>query len=601
MARHRRPAPKAARIRGPFAVTELGALEQAFIAGSLLWLLIGPRTDLFTTAQPSIRIEDVIFGALAILVVLHRSQLRGRSLRVSGIAAVVVSGLASTAAGVAVGGVGLTTAALYAIRPAEYWLIYPAILLLLGSDFRHRPYRMSFVLAGVTVAQTLAAVLQFAGLQFGFSKGASTRAAGLTAGPYELGAISAALLVYWLARRNYWLAVPAAAALLMSVSRISLLAAVAGIGTLLIGLLVRRIRHGPSESGKARRSARRAARRSAREARTGLEGSGRPVAVAVAALLLLVAGIALGPATYLTLLAPLALSLLVYWLSRRASWLGVPAATAVLMLYSSISVSAAVIGTAALVVVLVVRPARRRPRRHSSRVRRRPARQPLAGFGPIPLPPLSRRERVLVVGASALVLLGVGGAGATLVPALYERVLVPTAVRLATTSVSGSWDAAGELASRVPRVDTATQYSEVAYATILEDVGANEASGEGLEASNLIRFYRWHLILNNLDTPERIVLGLAPSFVGASVDGSYLRFLADGGVVGVLAWLYLIATWFRRVPLWVAAVVLSYLVGALFIDIVYAMRPMVLLWAFLAIGASSVVSMQPSRTALRRR
>lgn len=453
------------------AAVRLGRAESWFVMASLLWLLVGPRVAV--PGGLGIRYEDLLFVALAFVVVRTRGR-RRMLVRIEnlGIAAVTAASLVSTAVGVAAGRVEPALSALYALRPLEYWIVYPTIVLLLVERAEPWTGRLRVLLAGVTILQTAFALAQYLlGLQIGFSHQAYSRGAGLTAGPYELGAISAALLIFWLAQRRFVLAIIAAAGLLVSISRISLIGAVAGLAVLGVLLLIRRLR-------------------------------------------------------------------------------------------------------------------RRRGR---------------------PSAPLSTRAiRTVAATGSALVVVVVALTLALLTPAgsrLAQQATAPITDRFGSTSITGSWTAAEGLAARIPPVETAAQYDSIAFLHIFDHVDAERAADVGAEASNLVRFFRWHLILDNLSSPDRIGLGLGPSFVGGSVDGSYLRFLADGGVLGVLAWAVLIVGWFRRTPPWMAGVVVSMLVGALFIDIVYALRAMVLFWALLAVArqGGALAPPVPLLTRLRRR
>jgi hypothetical protein len=465
--------------------------ERWVLAVLLLWLLVGPRIEL----TAGTRVEDLVFAALAVLCVLHvRLVLRpvGPAIAIAGVA---VAGVLSAVVASARGMVGLVPAVLYAVRPLEYWIAFPAALLLLhGAQVRWR-YRIDMLLVVVTVLQTFFAVLQYYfGLPVGFSHAAYTRAAGLTVGPYELGAISAALLVYWMSRGRWAMVSLSVVALAASISRISLLGAGAAVAVLVVAWIVRLVR-------ACRAEGLRAAMREYRRA---------PLLIAGQVLSVLLAGMVL----------------------------------------------AFTVGVIHLPEIPVNQP-------------------PAAQGGGLPAEPSTPDP----------------GAGAT-TPPIVSAPDVPQApadsiaTRLESTSVLGSWNAAAVLAKRVPHPDTSGAYVFAAYAGLNIYVNANTAAGSGLEASNLVRFFRWNLILDTFNDPVDVVFGLGPSFVGPSVDGSYLRFFADGGLLGVAAWILLIVMWLRRSPLWMVCVSISLLVGALFIDIVYAQRPMVLYWMLLALAVA---------------
>ena len=455
----------------------------------VLWLLAGPRIELPGTP---IRVEDLVFVGLAVLcLVLRRRERTRMSPMTAGVAAVVLTGLVSAVVASVAGTVAPLTSALFALRPAEYWIVLPAVsLLLAGRSVRWRGL-LEAALAITTVLQAAFAVLQYVfQVGLGFSHAAYTRAAGLTVGPYELGAISAAFLVYWLSRRSFLLAGVAALSLVLSVSRVSLLAAAFGVVLLGVGSLVpllrRRGLRGPVQEAGRRLS------------RTTLPLWRAAAWAALVAVAVMAAGLDLGPSTAD---------------AADATAPGAPTA---------------------------------------------------------PVTPTGPKD---------------DSATPETVPDVASPPSNEVASRIASTSVLGSWTAGQKAAAAVPPLLTSDQYTLAAYGGINSWLDIAGAGAAGAEPSNLVRFFRWNLILDNIDTPREWALGLGPSFVGPSVDGSYLRFLADGGVVGAAAWLLLIALWLRRSPLWMISVSATFLIGAAFIDIVYAQRPMVLLWLLLAVAA----------------
>ncbi len=471
--------------------------ERWVLATMLLWLLVGPRVDLPASLH-GLRVEDLVFAALAVLCVLRLRALGRPAGPTLGIVAVAATGLISAGVASARGMVDPLTAVLFAVRPLEYWIAFPAALLLLnGADGRWRR-RVDGLLVIVTVLQTLFAVLQYYfGIPIGFSHAAYTRAAGLTVGPYELGAISAALAVYWLSRGRWTMVSLSVIALAASISRISLLGGAVAIAVLVLVWAARLI---PRIRGVGLRDALRPYRRS-------------PLLVAGQALSVVLAGMVL----------------------------------------------AFTVGLVHLPEISFGQP-------------------PAAAQSPLPAPSSDLPPSGATTGSTG------PSAGEPQAPTAPQDSI---ATRLASTSVLGSWNAAAHIAAGVPRPTTTDQYIFDAYAGLNIYVNANTAADAGVEASNLVRFFRWHLILDTFHDPVDFVFGLGPSFVGPSVDGSYLRFFADGGVLGVLAWLVLIVLWLRRTPLWMVCVSISLLVGAVFIDIVYAERPMVLYWMLLAMALTA--------------
>jgi hypothetical protein len=483
-------------------------VERWLLAGLLLWLLVGPRIEL---PVPGLRVEDLVFAVLAALCLLHLRGLgrpAGPTVAIVGVAATgVLSALVATARGM----VEPITAVLFAVRPLEYWIAFPAALLLLRTTDTRWQKRIDALLVAVTLLQTAFAVLQYYfAVPIGFSHAAYTRAAGLTVGPYELGAISAMLAVYWLSRGRWAMVSLSVVALAASISRISILGAAAAMGVLVVVWVVR----------------------FARSARHhGFFAALRPYRRSP----LLIVGHLLS-----VVLAGLVLAFTVGLIHLPEVSLGAPPA----------------------------------------------AEQPAA-----PVAPSGSADPVTPEATAST---------APEPPAVADSPQAPSdsiAQRLATTSVLGSWNAAGALAAAVPHPRTGAEYQFAAYAGLNIYVNANTAADQGTEASNLVRFFRWHLILDTFDDPADFLVGLGPSFVGPSVDGSYLRFFADGGALGALAWLALIVTWLRRGPLWMRCVTLSVLIGAVFIDIVFAQRPMVLFWLLLAVAVTRAESAEEAPAA----
>ena len=456
----------------------------------------------------SLRVEDLVLGTLAVLCLLHVRAIglpRGVSLAVAG---VVLTGLISGLVAGARGTLDPVTAVLYAVRPLEYWIAFPAALLLLRSGGGTWARRTEVGLAVTTLLQSAFAVLQYYfQIPVGFSHAAYTRAAGLTVGPYELGAMSAMLVVVWVARGRWVLASTSVIALAASIARVSILGAAVALAILTIVWMVRQLR-----------------------------------------------GI------------------------RRIGWREafLPYTRSVPRLV----VSVLAVGTAGLVLAftlgLISPPAVITSAEEGA--------APAQSAAPVDEPPSAIATPEPTSSETVAPESG---------PELPSVPSESVSTRLASTSVLGSWAVADGLAASVPHVRTAAEYQNIAYAHINDYVNAGNAAASGAEPSNLVRFFRWHLILDTVDDPIDIALGLGPSFVGPSVDGSYLRFFADGGVLGALAWLTLIVLWIRRSPLWMVCVTTTVLVGTLFIDIVYAERPMVLFWVLLATATA--------QTATRRR
>lgn len=200
----------------------------------VLAVTVSPRIDLVSVGASTIRLEDVV---LASLVAFTRSNPFSR--RIPGgrwMAAVTSVALLSVLWNALEGRLDLVQGILFALRPLEYWLIFVWLV----NRHLHLPAqrkRLDRILALVTVTQLAVALVQAVlGISIGFSKFSNQRAAGLTAGPYELGAIMSLFFIYWLARGRPMLAGVSLCAVVLSASRISVLATLLGA---LVFVLVR--------------------------------------------------------------------------------------------------------------------------------------------------------------------------------------------------------------------------------------------------------------------------------------------------------------------------------------------------------------------------
>lgn len=424
---------------------DVGVPRQGITAGSfilligLLWLTTGPRVDIVAFAGSSVRVEDALL-ALGLVAVVARWKtvkplIEGRT----GIALVTLVSISAAGVAVVLGTVHLAPAVLYAVRPFEYWAIFPMALALLDNGGRSAETALIRVLALTTVAHTVVATAQFLfGFNIGFSAFSLERGAGLTNGPYELGAIMAMLICFWLSEGRMVLAAVAAGGLLVSLSRISIIGALCGLAAMAIAMLLKR-----APTPATQRS---------RILRPG-------------------------------------------------------------------SVVTATIATVAILLCF---------------------------------------------------------------PLISTKVIRPAVERTQSTSISSSWEAGRQLAAITPPSTNSDQYAAAAYDAIADTVLDNVTSGD---ASNEVRFYRWNLLLNELSrSPERMLLGLGPSFAGPSVDGAYLRIVVESGVLGAIVWGVMFARWVRRAPAWFIGAAVSLFVGGVFIDIFYAERPMVFLWVLLALA-----------------
>lgn len=406
------------------------------------WLLAGPRIPLFSIFGSSIRLEDLILASTAITVVRIWSANQGVRARATGISLIVLVSIASSLINVALGHVEIAPALLYSLRILEYWLIYPTLLALAWRDPAGTVRALTQLLVVVTILQTSAAAAQvILGVNFGFSKFSYERGAGLSAGPYELGALCAALSILWFAKRRYILFAIAVVGLMLSASRISLIALGFGLA-LIVTLRIRTF----------------ASRRAINSSDSYAEYKRSLTAVAVAAWL-----VAAGIATTS------------YW---------------------------------------------------------------------------------------------------------YPMLASASVDRIAETSLARTWETSGQIASGVDTQKTSSSYQALAYGGFIDLIGPSiEVSGD---ASNLVRFFRWHVLIDS--TSDSSVIGVGPSFAGPSVDGAYLRVYVETGILGLATWFIFGRRLYKQSADWLKAALVTLAFGSIFIDLLFAMRPMVMIWTLCALA-----------------
>lgn len=172
-----------------------------------------------------------------------------------------------------------------------------------------------------------------------------------------------------------------------------------------------------------------------------------------------------------------------------------------------------------------------------------------------------------------------------LLPTVGPSLVAPALERTQSTSLGQAWRTGEERAAVVPQIRTSDAYTAIAYGaigvTVLDRVTTSDASNE-------VRFYRWNLLIRQLQQSEvGWIIGLGPSFAGPSVDGAYLRIIVESGLIGVFAWASMITRWFRKSPAWFVGAAVTLLVGNIFIDLFFAERPMVFFWILLGLVAQT--------------
>lgn len=107
----------------------------------------------------------------------------------------------------------------------------------------------------------------------------------------------------------------------------------------------------------------------------------------------------------------------------------------------------------------------------------------------------------------------------------------------------------------------------------------------GGDVSSTIRLSRWMTLLySTFDGPVSAFIGLGPSFASISVDGNYIRLLAETGIVGLVLYccfLVSLICFAVRSRDWILLqYVLLIMLSAVFIDVFAAYKIMMLLWFY---------------------
>ncbi len=180
-----------------------------------------PKVNLIAAGGSAVRAEDFLLLSAAGLLLTGGSLTRHRFDAIDRavlmfLAVALVE--ASAAVGIAAGRVPALPALLYSLRFAEYWLVKLLWQAAGGADERF----VVRLLALVTALTALASAAQLLGLSLGTSAFSNTRAAGLTAGPYEAAALAAGLTCFWVVRRRPVLAATGIVTVVLTQSRSTL-------------------------------------------------------------------------------------------------------------------------------------------------------------------------------------------------------------------------------------------------------------------------------------------------------------------------------------------------------------------------------------------
>jgi hypothetical protein len=149
--------------------------------------------------------------------------------------------------------------------------------------------------------------------------------------------------------------------------------------------------------------------------------------------------------------------------------------------------------------------------------------------------------------------------------------------RLQSSSSLFSLDEVSVLWDAVPTYRRAEDYFHGAFldAIVFGTLSEKDPSG-------MVRVYRWAtLVKTTVSHMDSIVIGLGPSFGSVAVDGYYVRLFAEGGLAGLLMFLFCIRALIKPqagVSTAFREFVIIVVVTAFFIDIFTSYKTMILLW-----------------------
>lgn len=112
-----------------------------------------------------------------------------------------------------------------------------------------------------------------------------------------------------------------------------------------------------------------------------------------------------------------------------------------------------------------------------------------------------------------------------------------------------------------------------------EDFQAMDNTGD---VSFKIRAYRWSLIVKSLsESPLHLLFGWGPAAFGNAVDGHYVRFLGETGIIGLISavFFFLTSIFSKRSPLEFRYAIALIAITALFIDTATSSKLMSISWA----------------------
>lgn len=130
--------------------------------------------------------------------------------------------------------------------------------------------------------------------------------------------------------------------------------------------------------------------------------------------------------------------------------------------------------------------------------------------------------------------------------------------------------------SEVPSVSSSNDYFRVAYDDLFDNVG--DFNGD---LSSIIRLFRWTLLFDLVfSSPITLFFGLGPSFASVAVDGHYVRFFIETGLLGLLSFIFFLfysLIYFKLNSIMILFIFVL-IINAFFIDIFTSSKVMFVFW-----------------------
>lgn len=148
-----------------------------------------------------------------------------------------------------------------------------------------------------------------------------------------------------------------------------------------------------------------------------------------------------------------------------------------------------------------------------------------------------------------------------------------------------------------PVITSLGDYEYFAYTTVWNQIGQSAS-----DASFTMRTIRWALVIKSLQSDwPHLLFGWGPGAWGSAVDGHYVRFVGETGLIGLASILtFLVCSVFaRQSPRSYRIAVLLMIGSALFIDVFTSSKAMSFLWVILGYSYNRLSSLDGPATATR--